>query len=136
MNAMLNKSLSPFFIGFDRFLEAQETFTNSNYPPYNLSKIGENSYILELAVAGFSRDHLKISLAKDKRVLTIFGSTPDDAFDYEFIHKGIGSRSFTKKFTLAENITVSSVSLNNGILCIKLNSLEPTDSTEQEFEIS
>lgn len=134
MNALLNKTtFSPFFIGFDRL---HEEISGSNYPPYNLSKVGDNSYIIEVAVAGFSKSDISVKLDTSKRILSIIGTSIDSNFEYEFLHKGIASRNFSRKFTLAENIEVSKVSLDNGILSVKLNTVERIDNKEQEFDIS
>jgi molecular chaperone IbpA len=134
MNALLNKTtFSPFFIGFDRL---HEEISGSNYPPYNLSKVGDNSYIIEVAVAGFSKSDISVKLDTSKRILSIIGTSTDSNFEYEFLHKGIASRNFSRKFTLAENIEVSKVSLDNGILSVKLNTVERIDNKEQEFDIS
>jgi molecular chaperone IbpA len=133
MNALLNKTpFNPFFIGFDRL---HEEISGPNYPPYNLSKVGEGSYLIEIAVAGFSKKDISVKLDKNKKILSILGDCKDSNYDYEFLHKGIASRNFSRKFTLAENIEVSKVNLENGILTVTLNTVEPVDKQEQEFDI-
>ena len=136
MNAIMNKTLHPFFIGFDRLLETNEQLSNSNYPPYNLIKVGESTYILELAVAGFLKSEIKVKLDKSKKILSVVGHSSAAEQDYDFIHKGIAARDFSKKFTIADSIEVSSVELDNGVLTIKLKAKEPEADSEQEFKIS
>lgn len=137
MNAILNNPLAPFFIGYERLLDTSELPSTKNYPPYNLSKVGENTYILELAVAGFSESELDIKLTKDqKKTLTIHGETTNVEADHEYLHKGIAARSFTKKFTLAELIEVKKVSLNNGILTIRLEALKDSSKFEETINIT
>lgn len=91
------------------------------YPPTNISKTGEHSWLIELAVAGFSKDDLKVTLQKDN-VLEVSGSLADErqAKDVQYIRRGIGLRSFTEQYALAENARVGDISLVDGLLKISI----------------
>lgn len=112
----------PFFIGFDSLLNKVQhqakAYQGTNYPPYNLIKTGENSYLIELAVAGFDEEDFDIQLQDG--VLTIKGEVGTSEFEADYIHKGIAARNFERKFTLADTIKVDGASLNQGMLTIRL----------------
>jgi molecular chaperone IbpA len=124
-----------FGIGFDgmmtelmRMTEAQQT----NYPPYNIIKLGEDDFSIELAVAGFSEG--EVSISQVRRILTISGTRPVN--DGEYLHKGISDRSFTREFTLAEHVEVDGASQKNGILSIKLKRTVPEDAAPKSIDIN
>ena len=112
-------------IGFDRLLgELDRVATDkvNNYPPYNIVKTADEQFRLEIAVAGFSEKDLTIEVKED--TLTVTGTKPE-ADDHEYLHKGIGGRSFERKFTLASDLVVQSADINNGILIIELELVVP-----------
>ena len=97
---------SPFSIGFDRLfqqLQAQSVVNQQNYPPYNIVKVDDENFVIELAIAGFDKKEVNVEL--EKNVLKIEGKSKDD--DKDFIHKGLASRSFERQFTLADDVEVS-----------------------------
>ena len=99
---------SPFSIGFDRLfqqLQAQSVVNQQNYPPYNIVKVDDENFVIELAIAGFDKKEVNVEL--EKNVLKIEGKSKDD--DKDFIHKGLASRSFERQFTLADDVEVSGV---------------------------
>ena len=112
----------PFFIGFDSLLNKvnshAKTYQGTNYPPYNLIRTGENSYLIELAVAGFDEEDFDIQLQDG--VLTIKGEVGTEEFAADYLHKGIAARNFERKFTLADTIKVDGASLHQGMLTIRL----------------
>jgi len=135
MNKRLDYKFDPFFIGFDQFfnkLNAQNA-SQTQYPPYNILKRGEDSYLLEMAVAGFSEEDLEITLKEN--TLSIKGNCVDTDLPYDYIHKGIATRDFERKFTIAENIEVKDVLLSNGMLSVKLKSVIPEDKKEVKIKI-
>lgn len=107
---MLNDSL---FIGFPDL-----NLGKSNFPPYNIVKSGTSDYMIELAVAGFSKDELSLSV--DKNNLTVKGEKKSLYDSLSYLYKGISSKSFTRVFALANSIEVTSASYEDGILTIKL----------------
>lgn len=130
---MLN---DPFFIGFDSIinkLHSSPTGTATNYPPYNLIKTGEDTYLVELAVAGFDEEDFDIELHDG--VLTISADVSAIDEDAEYIHKGIAARSFVRKFTLADTIVVESASLDQGMLTVRLKNVIPEEKKPKKIEI-
>ena len=101
---MLN---DPFFIGFDRMLDRMTSTTlpttAPKYPPYNVVKLDDDRYELQLAIAGFDYDDLDIS--RKLGVLTIAGNKDTDD-DKNYLHKGISARSFKREFTLMDTIEI------------------------------
>ena len=118
----LFKDFDKFFVGFDdhvnRLQKLGEEVTKNipNYPPYNIKKTGDNSYVVELACAGFGKTEIDIELDGDK--LVISGNTTEDTNDY--IVKGIANRAFTRSFSLMDNIEVKNAELINGMLKVYL----------------
>jgi molecular chaperone IbpA len=126
----------PFFVGFDRIFDrvnaASKLTTAQKYPPYNIVKTDENTYLIELAVAGFGPDDVDIELHDG--VLAISGkveSTSDD----NYIYKGIANRSFERRFTLADTVEVEGVDLHQGILTVKLKNVIPEEKKPRKIPI-
>ena len=93
-------------IGFDRLFDLVETAqraTEDNYPPYNIERLGEDSYQISLAVAGFSPD--EISITAEQNVVTIEGNKPEKT-EREFLYRGISTRHFKRQFNLADYVQV------------------------------
>lgn len=114
----LNRAL----IGFDKlFDDVERRFANSvqtNYPPYNVIKTDENSFEIEVAVAGFDREDITIEVDQDQ--LRIKGQRKQSEDTREYMHRGLAARDFERAFTLAEHIIVGDAELTNGILRVKL----------------
>lgn len=128
--------LAKQFIGFDtvleRFREANELLSKApNYPPYNIKKIDEEHFVIEMAVAGFGKNNLDIEL-KDGE-LTITGRHEADESDY--IYQGIANRAFTRKFTLADTVVVKNAELVNGLLKIALERYIPEEKKAKKIDI-
>ena len=128
--------LAKQFIGFDtvleRFREANELLSKApNYPPYNIKKIDEEHFVIEMAVAGFGKNNLDIEL-KDGE-LTITGRHEADESDY--IYQGIANRAFTRKFTLADTVVVKNAELVNGLLKIALERYIPEEKKTKKIDI-
>jgi molecular chaperone IbpA len=123
----------PFFIGWDRhFQDLEKVMHNStSYPPYNLVEVNEDTYMIELALAGFKKED--ISIEQEKNVLTIKGSSEED--ENKYIHKGIGARAFTRTFSLSEYMNVTGVVMENGVLRVLIVKLVPEEARPKTFEI-
>jgi molecular chaperone IbpA len=123
----------PFFIGWDRhFQDLEKVMHNStSYPPYNLVEVSEDTYMIELALAGFKKED--ISIEQEKNVLTIKGSSEED--ENKYIHKGIGARAFTRAFSLSEYMNVAGVVMENGVLRVLIVKLVPEEARPKTFEI-
>jgi molecular chaperone IbpA len=112
------------FLGFDHlFNDLEDVARNSkdHYPPHNIIKTGESEYLIELAVAGFSKDELSIEV-KDG-ILTVFGEHVSKG--REFIHRGISTKRFKKAFRLSEHVRVNGADLVDGILAVDLKVIVP-----------
>ena len=125
----------PFFIGWDRHFKDLEKLmnTSTNYPPYNLKQVGEDSYVIEIALAGFNRED--ITVKQEKNVLTITGESKSDN-TIGYIHKGIGGRNFTRTFSLAEYVEVDYATMLNGLLIVFLTKRVPEEAKPKVFEIT
>ena len=126
---------SPFSIGFDRLfqqLQAQSVVNQQNYPPYNIVKVDDENFVIELAIAGFDKKEVSVDL--EKNVLKIEGKSKDD--DKDFIHKGLASRSFERQFTLADDVEVSGGKLENGVLKVELKRVIPEEDKPIKIKIS
>ena len=133
-----------YFVGADKIIEslakAHNTFTKSipNYPPYNIVKVDENKYVIEMAVAGFGQQNIDIEIANN--TLTVKGGTTLDELDpanpTQYIYKGIADRVFTRKFTLADTIEVKNAELVNGILKLWLENIIPDAKKPKKIDIS
>jgi len=124
-------------IGFDTILKRIETMAETlpkipTYPPYNIKKIDENKYVIEIAVAGFGKQDIELVL--EDGILSVKGQvTTDESADYLF--KGIADRAFTRKFTLADTVEVKNADLINGMLKIWLERFIPESKRPKKIEI-
>jgi molecular chaperone IbpA len=133
------KDLDRFFVGFDpiikRLSEAAEQTTKlaQTYPPYNIKKLDENKYSIEIAVAGFGKQDLEIEIADDK--LIVKGNTAHNENPYQYLYQGLAARAFTRTFNLADNVEIRGASLLNGILKIALEAIIPEHKKPKKVEI-
>jgi len=134
------KLLNTDSIGFERFFDhwnQEAVLPRSNYPPHNITDLGENKFSLDLAVAGFSKDQLSIEHLDNKIVIRGNKSGPEgNNGDIKVLHQGISSREFMKTFTLAPDVKPTSVSLENGILSIKLVYDIPEEKKPKQLTIN
>ena len=110
-------------VGFDDIFDQLSTLSSydtSNYPPYNIKKVGKEKYQLEMALAGFTKTDVIVEVKEN--TLTISGKVSDKDTD-TFVHRGIAQRSFKRQWTLAEHLEVTSAVLKDGVLKLdmKLN---------------
>ncbi len=111
-------------IGFDTMFDQMERrFSNSvsnNYPPHNILKTGENQYEIQIAVTGFEKS--EISVTVEDNVLVVKGETqtPNESTEIVYLHRGLATRDFCKEFPLAEHIEVVGAETQNGMLTVKL----------------
>ena len=126
----------PFFIGFNRELERLNTVhnlaTRQAYPPYDILKLDEDTYKLSLAVAGFSKTDINVSV--DNGTLIIKGEIAE-VTDVEVVHKGIAARKFTRTFALGEYMEVSSAELKDGMLTINIVRVVPEDKKPKVIKV-
>jgi len=111
------------FEQLERLLERSAKAGSDGYPPYNIEQTSENSYRITLAVAGFSRDDLSITI--EDRQLVIRGRQDDDSEGRVFLHRGIASRQFQRMFVLADGVDVGEAVMENGLLHVDLSRAAP-----------
>ena len=126
------RDLQRVLVGFDRIFNEQ--VNTSNYPPYNLVKIDDETYIVELAVAGFNKGEIDIEVNKNR--LTITGKKTVADTEGQYVHKGIASRDFQQSFVLAEHMVVKTANFENGILRINLVQVIPEELKPRKVDIS
>tara|TARA_R100000008_G_C3547335_1_gene148325 strand:+ start:314 stop:736 length:423 start_codon:yes stop_codon:yes gene_type:complete len=126
-------SLTPYSIGFDTvFDRLSQNIDNSSYPPYNIRKVGEFDYTIELALAGFSKKDIEVKVVDG--VITI-KSIKENSEDDEALYRGISYRKFTKKFSLADDMEVKGAKLDNGLLSIDLERIVPEEKKPRTIDI-
>ena len=121
----MNLDLTPLFrtsVGFDRMAQMMNQAhridrSNASYPPYNIENLEENKYQITLALAGFSQDDLDI--VSENNTLIIRGKTNNDV-ERKYLHRGIATRSFERKFQLADHVKVNTAEMQNGLLHVQL----------------
>ena len=125
-------SLRPFSIGFDDMFDQFESMLGnggmiqSNYPPYNIRKAGKDKYAIEVAVAGFSKNDVEVEF--EDKLLTVRTKKVNKTVEKdggEIIHKGISQRSFSRSFTIADDVKVSGAEIKDGLLTISCEKIVP-----------
>ena len=136
-----HKTLDPFTVGYDKFFKDIEEVTKNvtknvpSYPPYNIKQVSKNKYVIELAVAGFAKSDIEVTLEGNK--LVIKGSAKEDELKEEenFLFKGIANRNFTRSFTLADKIEIGQAEMVNGMLKVWLENLVQVQDTIKRIAI-
>ena len=121
--------LTPYAVGFDRVFDnltryVEHNSTSTGFPPYNIRKGGDYNFVIEMALAGFSKKDIEIEVKEG--LLTVRSIKENDENDAP-IYKGISYRKFTRNFTLADDIVVNDASLENGMLKIDLERIVPEE---------
>ncbi len=118
--------LSPLYrstIGFDHLANMLDNMSgvdrdSGNYPPFNIELLDENKYRLSMAVAGFGKDEINIEVKEN--VLVVKGQTKADGDETEYLHRGIATRNFERRFQLADHVQVNEAEMKNGLLHVEL----------------
>jgi molecular chaperone IbpA len=127
----------PFFIGFNREMErlsnVQLASRQVSYPPYDLVKVDDDNFKLSLAVAGFSKDNISVSV--DNSTLIIKGDNSVETEDEksEVLHKGIAARKFTRTFALGEYMEITGAEMKDGMLNIDIERIVPEEKKRKEI---
>ncbi len=139
---MTTFDFSPLFrtsVGYDRLASlmnsANRCEQGSSFPPYNIQKAGDDHYRITMAVAGFAESELTITSEHNKLIVT--GNRPDEREDEEnaYLYRGIATRSFERRFNLADHVRVSGARLDNGLLHIELEREIPEAMKPRTIEI-
>ena len=119
-------------VGFDDFFDSIDYNYRETYPPYNIRKKADNKYILEIAVAGFRRKDLDVSL--DNNTLVVEGMR--DTTENEYIHKGVSTRNFKRTWSLARYMEVDKADFEDGILKLELKRNLPEELKPKKIKIN
>ena len=124
-------------VGFDDIfdqLSSMSKYVNDipNYPPYNIKKVGKDKYQLDMALAGFTKEDVKVETGDN--VLTISASSSDKEDD-SFVHKGIARRAFKRQWTLAEHLEVQDAKLKDGVLTVDMKLNLPEEKKPRTIKI-
>jgi len=141
MNRTLSiwNELRPFSVGFDELFDHFNNHLeytvkqNTSYPPYNINKIDDLNYQIEMALAGFGKKDIELKYADNQ--LTIKSVEDKDKKEKDTIHRGISKRQFSRSFTLAEDIKVNGAELKDGMLLIELEKIVPEEKKPRTINI-
>ena len=122
-----------FFRDVEKLLDMDVSKTNPSFPPHNIIKLNDTHYVVELAVAGFSKDEIEITTQDG--TLTIKGDKKEGQTDVQYLHRGIGTRSFTKQLTIADTVEVKGAEFKDGILRVGLENVIPEAKKPRKIEI-
>ena len=146
---MTNKALSifnqlrPVTIGFDNVFDHFERMFEDdfrglsvpNFPPYNIVKTGKNTYDVELALAGYSKKDIDVSLEDGVLTIKSIKEEKEDKEEDGVIHKGIAKRYFSKAFTIADDVEVKGAELKDGLLKVSLERIVPESKKPKTIEV-
>lgn len=137
----LFKDFDKLYVGFDdqfnRLAKIHDDLAKNipNYPPYNIRKTGDNTYVIELAVAGFAKQDIEIELVDGKMVIRGNVKTDDSDNINSFLFKGIANRAFTRTFALDDYIEVKDAEMLNGMLRVFLERIIPEHKKPKKIEV-
>lgn len=137
----MNLDLTPLFrtsVGFDRMAQMMNQAhridqANASYPPYNIETLDENKYQITLALAGFTENDIEIT--SEQNTLVIRGKSNNDV-ERKYLHRGIATRSFERKFQLADHVKVTTAAMKNGLLHVQLMKEIPETMKPRKISIN
>lgn len=131
-----------FFVGADKLAkslrEGTEWLANNaaaSYPPFNLKKVDDNKYLIEMAVAGFTKQDIEITLEDNKLIIKGNAASDADSDKAQYLHYGIANRAFTRRFTLADNVEIHNAELINGMLKLWLEHMIPEEKKPRKIDV-
>jgi molecular chaperone IbpA len=133
------KDFDKLYVGFDdqfsKMAKIHDDLTKSipNYPPYNIKKTGDNTYVIEVAVAGFGKQDIEIELDNGKMIIK--GNVQNTEEEENFLFKGIANRAFTRTFALEDQIEVKDAEMFNGMLKVFLERIIPEHKKPKKIEV-
>ncbi len=119
---------------FDRFFN-MDLSRDSGYPPYNIRKVNDLQYSIEIALAGFSKDDIEVELTDGNLVVRSTEDKAGEDSDDSFVHKGIAKRAFMRQFSLSDDIVVKGADLKDGLLVIDLERVIPDEKKPRLIQI-
>lgn len=136
VSTMMDLFKDPFFIGVEkdlnRLMNVQGVAAKQSYPPYDIVELGDEGYLIKMAVAGFDKEELDITLENKTLVISGEKTEIDEA---KYLHKGIGTRKFTRTFALGEYMEVVSASLGMGVLHVTIKTEIPEEKKPKQITI-
>jgi len=126
---------TPHYVGLDDMFHRLESMTHhdKNYPPYNLIKYDTSNYEIQIALAGFKPEEIEVST--ESNILRIATTHAKQDPEFEYIHKGVSKRSFTRTWQLGDDVRVIDVGFNDGLLCISLEKIIPEHQRKTVYKI-
>jgi molecular chaperone IbpA len=123
-------------VGIDSWVDKvhNAAVSHSNYPPYNLIKLADNKFKIDIALAGYLKEEIEVF--SELNVLYIKGKKQDNTLDGEVIYKGLSEKAFTRSWVLADDIEISKVTFQNGLLTVLLHQIIPEHKKHTIHEIS
>jgi len=133
VNSTMEKLFDPLFIGFDKFFDNYSSISTNSYPPYNVIKVNDSNYLIEIAVAGFGKNDIDIT--EQGGVLRIEGSHNEDHPDAKYLHRGVAARKFVRMFNLHDDVKVRNADIHKGLLQITLERIVPEEKKPKRIAI-
>ena len=142
-NLSIFNQLRPVTIGFDDVFDHFErmfegdvfTAPTVNYPPYNIVRTGDNTYDIEVALAGFGKKDINVEYAENTLTIKSVKSDEDKESTDGVIHKGISKRQFTKAFTIADDVEIKGAELKDGLLRVSMERIIPENKKPKTIDI-
>jgi len=145
-NKMVNTALTtdPFdrvktySIGFDRMFDTlfdESSVATTNYPPYNIVKVSDTNYAIQIAVAGFGKDDIEIETKENTLTVKSVEKKEELVDEVTYLHKGISNRAFTRSFTIADDVVVKGATFENGLLNVELERIIPEEKKPRLIKI-
>ena len=127
-----------YSIGFDRMFDTlfdESSVATTNYTPYNIVKVDDEHYAIQIAVAGFSKDDIEIESKENTLVIKTKEKKEELVDDTTYLHKGISNRAFTRSFTIADDVVVKGATYENGLLNVELERIIPEEKKPRLIKI-
>ena len=139
LNSLDIPQIQRFAVGFDRMFDelarTAGSLNGTNYPPYNIVRVAETEYEIEVAVAGFDESELDVEIINNELVVT--GAVDkENKVEAQYLHQGIAGRDFERTFALAENVEVKGAQVKNGILTVTLEHIVPESAKPKKIAIT
>lgn len=128
----LIKDLNSYMIGFNSYYDDVLSYaTQSSYPPYNVVEVDKNSYRLEMALSGYSKDSLRVYTEEGR--LTVEADKQQESTSDRYLHRGLSHRSFVWSRVLSENLVVKDAKFENGLLTVNLEKVIPDNHKRKDY---
>jgi molecular chaperone IbpA len=143
MTKITSFDLTPFYrttIGvdrlFDRIVNQIDHAATNNYPPYNIAETGENTYVIQVAVAGFTQGEIDVMVKDDQLIITGEKDISQETETWNYRYQGISARKFVRTFSLADHVEVKEAVNKDGILTVKLERMVPESAKPKSIAIN